>query len=546
MRKIFYFIIIIYFLFSCNSKKDKVHNVAFMKIESFKADDSSYFAVPSTVLLNSNTFVNKFITNDSLCVVNVSSGCIDNHLYIYDLNTKVLSDSVGFSNEEELRDFIIIKNNLYVLLNDYKRHIGKIIKYNLQLRQKTDSNYVFSGTKGEYIYVNNFFRLYKNNSPIVYFLLTTGLKPNSSFPLIGSFNTETKKVNYTKCWYPYIKDINNKEYYVNDNFTVNQKLYITYETTPYCTEIDLLTNKMNLVRNKSFLLDSMFKNNNDSLEDIYKKNYLYLNFNNNQCVVIENKNYIFRHLSLDEKKFGSGVELLSIVDTNLNCAGEQLLYYFRNRENYLNICSSQKFNDSLNLSCYVYNNKLVIRKGVFKINFVKQSEYFNQLDSARNDIDKKIKEVCPSDIQEVEFKNASGKICDFNDFLKKRNLFQNKKNLLLISLNTCPTCVNSMISWYFENKNLFSDDIYMLVVYKNDVDIDRINDLSKKYDHFNKVINKEKSIYVSQFFNFDKPFILIKNINDCKKSEVCKFETSEIDSLQNQIVGLSSNIIILK
>lgn len=542
MRKIFYFIIIIYLLFSCNSQKTKEDNVALMMIESFKTIDSAYYAVPSTVLKNSNTFVNKFVTNDSLCVVNVSSGCIDNHLYIYNLNTKVLLDSVGFFNEEELRDFVIIKNNLYVLLNDYKRKTGKIIKYNFQLRQKTDSNYVFVGKKGEHIYVNKFFKMNDMNSSIIYFLLTTGLKPNSVFPLVGSFNTETKKVNYKKYWYPYIKDIGNKEYYVNDNFTVNQKLYIAYETTPYCSEMDLLTNKMNLVRNKSFLLDSIFKNNNDSLEDIYKKNYSY--FDNNQCVVIDNKDYIFRHLSLDENKYGSDVELLSIVDTNLNCVGEQLLYYFRKRENYLSISFTQKLNDSLNISCYVYNNKLVIKKGTFKIKFIKLCDYFNQLDSVKKDIENQIKEACPSIIQEVEVKHVSNNVCDFNDFLKKKNIYQNKKNLLLVSLNTCPTCVKSIISWYYENKNLFLDDIYLLVVYKNDNDLERINDLSKKYDDFDKIVKKEKALYINKFFSFDKPFILINNINNCSKSEVNKFETSEMDSLQNQIVGASSNIIL--
>lgn len=222
------------------------------------------------------------------------------------------------------------------------------------------------------------------------------------------------------------------------------------------------------------------------------------------------------------------------------------MYYFRNRENYLNISFAEKYNDSLNIACYVYNNRLIIKKGTFIIKLIKQRDYYNQIDLARKDIENQVKEACPSKIQEVEIKKVSDNVCDFNDFLKKKNIYQSKKNLLLVSLNTCPTCVKSIICWFCENKNLFNDDIYMLVVYKNDIDLDKINDLSKKYDDFDKIVKKEKALYINQFFSFDKPFILINSINNCSKSEVNKFKTSEMDSLQNKIREISNNFMIIK
>lgn len=223
--------------------------------------------------------------------MNLSSGCIDNHLYIYNLNTKVLSDSIGFSNEEELRDFIMIKNNLFVLLNDYSRKYSKIIKYDLQLKRKTDSSYVFIGKKCEHIYANKFIKTNDDNSSAIYFLLTTGLRPHSVFPLVGSYNIDTKKTSFIKCWYPFIKDIKNKEFYVNDAFDIRNKLFVAYESTPYCSELDSSPDKIRLVRMKSFLLDSLFYNNDDSLENILKSNYFY--YDNNRKVVIEKKGFYY-------------------------------------------------------------------------------------------------------------------------------------------------------------------------------------------------------------------------------------------------------------
>lgn len=544
MKKIIYSLLIALFLYSCEIKEvNKIKN-DIINIEAFKAIDSAYFDVPKTVKINFNTHVSNYISNDSLCVVNVSAGCVDNHLYVYNMNKKSLSDSIGFPAKEELRDFIFFKGELLVLLNDYSRNISKIIKYNLQLKQKTDSIFVFKGKNGEYIFVNKFFKPENYDNQKVYFLMTTGVSTRSVFPLVGYVDIEKRHVSYLKCWYPFIKDINSKEYFVNDNFTINHKLFVSYESTPFCSQVDMHTSNVEVTKMNSLLLDSLFKSNEDSLKDILKLNYFY--YDNNQEVVIENKLYIIRHLSLDEQIYGSDFELISLIDTNLICQGEQLLYYFKNRERFLSIAFAKRYNDSLNLSCYVYNNKLIIKKGAFVTYKINRSVYFNELYNVRMDIEKQLNATCPNIVKENEVKNIKTSICGLNDFLKERKLFQNKKNLLIVSLNTCPTCVNNLISWYYKNKILFSDDFYVLVAYENNNDLQIINDLYKKYENLDKLVKMEKTLYFSQYFNFDKPFLLIKNINMCEKSEVLKFENSETDSLQQTIIDMSGIVRILK
>lgn len=71
-----------------------------------------------------------------------------------------------------------------------------------------------------------------------------------------------------------------------------------------------------------------------------------------------------------------------------------------------------------------------------------------------------------------------------------------------------------------------------------------INDLSKRDDDLNKLIKTEKYLYVNRFLKFDKPYALIKNINNDSLT-IEKYKTAEIDSLQKNLLKLSTKMIII-
>ena len=546
IKLVLFFLCLILFTNCKQDLKNKTGNETIINIEDFITLDSAFFEVPKSVLLNYNTHIHKFVTNDSLLVLNLVSGNghIDNYLYIYNLKTKTLTDSICFLPSDEIKDFLIIKTNLYVLVNEYNPNKSKIINYNLLKKEKIDSNYVFVEQKDKYVYVNKLFQFYNKENQTLYFLLTSGKQCQNVFPLVGSFNTTTKKINYIKCWYPLISDKSNDEYYENDNFTWNNYLYVAYKSTPYCSKINLRTNEIHLTKMNSFLLDSLFGSNENDLKDILKKNYSY--YTDNQKVIIDKKEFLFRYISLDDNLYGTDLELLSITDSQLNCIGEQLLYYFKDREKYLKIAFAKKFNDSLNITTYIYNNKLVIRKGIFKTRIIKKTEYFNQLDMAKKEIEKDKNAICPNNVKTVEIDAPSDNICGLSNYIRNNDYFRNSKNLLILSANTCPSCVKNMINWYFQHKNRFLKDLPVLVVYKNENNLNFINEIAKQYSEFSKFIKIDKYLHINSFLNFDKPFILLENINDCKNSKVYRFDTAETDSLQNLIMRVSGKVIIVK
>jgi len=547
MIKLLNYLVSIILFTSCNHElNNKIANNTVINIQDFITVDSAFFEVPKSVLLNYNTHINKFITNDSLLILSLVSGNghIDNFLYIYNLKNKIIIDSIQLHYNNEVQDFVINKNNLYILVNEFNPSKSKIITYNLLKKEKTDSNYIFIEQKDKYIYVDKLFQFYDEENPKLYFLLSSGKKCQNVFPLIGSFNTTTKKINYIKCWYPFITDKNKEEYYENDNFTWNHYLYVAYKSTPYCSKIDLRSNKINVVRMNSILLDSLFQSNEDSLKDILKKNYFY--YTDNQKVIINKKEYTFRYISLDENLYGTEVELLSITDSQLNCVGEQLLYFFKDREKYLKIAFAQKFDDSLNITTYVHNNKLVIRKGLFKTETIKKAAYFNQLDIAKKEIEKEKNATCPNNVEIIEMKTQMDNVCDFSKYIKNKNILKSHKNLLILSTSSCPVCIKGIIKWYFKNRIMLSKDIQILLIYKNENELNFINEIAKEYSEFSKVIKTDKYLHMNTYLNLEKPYIFLKDIDQCEKTEIFRFETAETDSLQNMIMTISGKVVIIK
>ncbi len=512
-----------------------------IELDDYIIVDSLIFDVPTSVPLNFNTHVRKFVSNDSLCVVQVSSGKNDPNLYIYHLNEKKMVAQFNYNNLS-LTDFLIKGENLYVLLNDYHEGTAKIMIYSLKTKKNIDSCNIYQSSN-RFTFVNQILSSNIQQDDNIYFVLKTNKNTdNKEFPLVGYVKIKNKSIDFLKVWYPYpIKENDNKYYYYNYAFVLNDELFLTYSSSVKYTKINLVNNQVQTNVSYSFFTKQLLS---DTSINLIQNNYSFTD--DVHLIKISGNDYILKTLNVDENKYGSGFSILSLYNRDFQCVGEQILEWIKNREKYLKIMFTQKWNDSLNISCYVYNGKLHIKKGIFRIKYTSIKDFFASLDSIKISLEKKISTTCNIEEIQIQHSNSENSICKLNSYLKKNTLFQNKKHLLIISLDACPTCVSELVEWYFKNYNLISEKLELLILYKNEYDINRLQDVFTKYKEHSVKIMKENKIFISKFLSIEKPFIFLLNFDQCTNTTLQNYGISEIEKLKKDIISSSSIIKILE
>ncbi|MCX7861466.1 MAG: hypothetical protein N2449_00525 [Bacteroidales bacterium] len=526
MRAIIFSFIITCLLLSCNyydSEKKIIH------LNQFITYDSLIFTVPETVQLNSNTHVAHFDANDSLCVINFSSGKNDPHLYIYHLKQRKLLNKIDFSKKLSIKDLIIRGNYLYVLVNNYYINRSYLYTYDLSKFSIIDSCILFEDIYNGYTSVNSL-EFDNLNQNFLFFSLKTYKNPSKPFPLVGYYDLVNKKIQYLPVWYPFIKDNNNELYFYNSLFSFKNKLFIAYSSTPYLSQID--NHHLKTIKTTSIITDLHFK---DNQEDVAKHNFYFdSDFFDINVITLNRKDYVIRNLTPDEKIYGSSISLISLFDENFNCVGEQIAEYFKNRESFLQKIFTKKLNDTSNISCYVFNNLLNIKIGNFSVLNMSATDYYYSLDSVRKSLEIKVNEVCGISKKELRT-NDTLLICPLKKYLQQKNNSSIKENLIIVSINECPTCIKDFFTWYYSKYNLLSNSHSILILYKYSTDFEKIKDIADKYKEIYKLnYQLEKSIYL-QFINHQKPFVYIKQITNCKNAKAIFFEISEMDAFKDTI-----------
>jgi len=536
MKFIFYILSLLYLFISCNSIE---YQKQMLFLDKFTTYDSLIFPIPETVHTNLNTHVVGFKTNDTLCVVNFSSGKHDPHLYIYHIKQKKLIKSIEFPFNENIKDFILQDRYLYILVNNYIENRSFLYLYDLKSFSVIDSCLLFENKYKGYIYVNSLF-IDKNVKNRIYFSLRAFKNPEVKFPLIGYYNLEKKEIRYLDLWYPFVKDPNNDLYFNNTPFVVNSKIFIAYTSTPYLSQFE--NDQLNTVKTTSKILDLHM---NDKQDDIVIHNFEYIPDVN--VITINRKEYFLRELIPDENLYGTNVSILSIFDKNLNCNGEQVLEFFRDRESFLQKVFTKKYNDTSNISCYVYNNVFKIKIGIFSVINKPTTHYFKSLDSLKQSLQLKNNETCNYTSTAADTLNISDRFCSLVKYLQQKDSALIKENLIVVSLNACPTCVKDFLDWYCNKFNLFSSQNCLLITYNSEVDLEKIKDISLKYNEFYKKMYKIERKNLLPYIKMNEPFIYLKQIHNCNAVKKRSYKTDEIETFKDEIKNsLKKQIIFIE
>lgn len=513
---------------SCTSTE---HNKQMLFLDKFITYDSLIFPVPETVHNNANTHISKFKTNDSLCIINLSSGKSDPHLYIYHLKQRKLINVVKFSYKEHIKDFIISDKHMFMLVNNYYDNRSVLYQYDLSKFSIIDSCILFENKHN--VYANSLFTNKKEKNR-VYFSLQTFKNPQVKFPLVGYYDIEKKETQYFNLWYPFVKDPNNKLYFYNMPFVINDKMILAYASTPYLSQLE--NNQLKTIKVTSRILDLHFKNNLDNIVD---KNFVYDPYI--KVITINRKDYFLRGLVPDENIYGTNISILSIYDENFKCVGEQVLEYFRNRESYLQKVFTQKYNDTSNISCYVYNNVLQIRIGTFSVKYKPDTYYYKTLDSLKQRLQLKFNESC-NNTMIIDSTSHTNRFCEFVKFLKQKDSTLIKENLIIVSLNVCPPCAIDFLDWFYAKYTLLSQHNSLLITYNSEIDIEKIKDITYKYQDLYKNTFKIERNNLIPYIEMKEPFVYLKEIRNCSATEILYFKVNEIELCKENIK--SSQIII--